>query len=87
MLRRLLRFLVLGSALGLSSAGYRADSVAAAQSDSATGAAAGVRSRTDALPSWNDGPAKKELLYFLWRVTREDGPDFVPADARVVFPR
>ena len=83
MLSRLLGFLVLASAVGLSSAGYRTDSVAAAQSDSATGAAAGVLSRTNALPSWDDGPAKKELLYFLWRVTREGGPDFVPADARI----
>ena len=83
MLSRLLGFLVLASAVGLSSAGYRTDSVAAAQSDSATGAAAGVPPRTNALPSWNDGPAKKELLYFLWRVTREGGPDFVPADARI----
>jgi hypothetical protein len=65
MLSRLLGFLVVASAIGLSSAGYRPDSVAAAQSDSATGA------------------AKKELLYFLWRVTREGGPDFVPADARI----
>jgi hypothetical protein len=83
MLSRLLGFLVVASAIGLSSAGYRADSVAAARSDSATGAAAGVPPRTNALPSWNDGPAKKELLYFLWRVTREGGPDFVPADARI----
>jgi phosphoglycolate phosphatase-like HAD superfamily hydrolase len=35
------------------------------------------------LPSWNDGPAKKEILYFVWRVTREGGPDFVPSEARV----
>lgn len=83
MLSRLFGFVVLASAIGLSSAGYRTDSVAAAQSDAATGAAATVLSRTNALPSWNDGPAKKELLYFLWRVTREGGPDFVPADARI----
>src|SRR5262245_21563225 len=83
MLSRLFGFVVLASAIGLSAAGYRADSVTAAQSDAATGAAATVLSRTNALPSWNDSPAKKELLYFLWRVTREGGPDFVPADARI----
>src|SRR5262245_14377840 len=83
MLSRLLGFLVLASAIELSSASYRADSVVAAQSDSATGTAAGVLSKTNALPSWNDGPAKKELLYFLWRVTREGGLDYVPADARI----
>jgi phosphoglycolate phosphatase-like HAD superfamily hydrolase len=37
----------------------------------------------DPLPSWNDGPAKKALLDFVSRVTREGGPDFVPVPERV----
>lgn len=37
----------------------------------------------DPLPSWNDGPTKAALLDFVERVTREGGPDFVPADARI----
>jgi hypothetical protein len=31
---------------------------------------------TDALPSWNEGPAKKSIVDFVARVTREGGPDF-----------
>ena len=33
---------------------------------------------TDALPSWNDGEARQQILDFVARVTDEDGPDFVP---------
>jgi phosphoglycolate phosphatase-like HAD superfamily hydrolase len=46
-------------------------------------AAVAVKSTDDPLPSWNDGGAKKEILYFVWRVTKEGGPDFVPSDARI----
>jgi phosphoserine phosphatase len=35
------------------------------------------------LPSWNDGPAKKTLIDFVGRTTREGAPDFVPATERV----
>lgn len=38
------------------------------------------------LPSWNDGPAKKAILAFVERVTKEGSPDFVPvADRIAVF--
>jgi phosphoglycolate phosphatase-like HAD superfamily hydrolase len=37
----------------------------------------------DPLPSWNDGPAKKALLDFVAKVTREGGPDFVPKPERI----
>ena len=37
----------------------------------------------DALPSWNDGPAKRAILDFVRRVTREGTADFVPPPARI----
>lgn len=40
----------------------------------------------DALPSWNDGPARAAILDFVARATDEGGPDFVPeADRIAVF--
>ena len=41
------------------------------------------RAKTDQLPSWADGAAKKALLDFVARVTKEGGPDFVPAPERI----
>ena len=38
---------------------------------------------TDALPSWNDGAAKKSIVDFIARVTGEGGPDFVPPSERI----
>lgn len=38
---------------------------------------------TDPLPSWRDGPRKRALLDFVAAVTREGGPDFVPAPERI----
>jgi len=49
----------------------------------AVGPAAGARADTDALPSWNDGPAKAAIVDFIARVTAEGGPDFVPAAERI----
>lgn len=37
----------------------------------------------DPLPSWNDGAAKRGIIDFVTRVTRESGPDFVPVVDRV----
>ena len=37
----------------------------------------------DALPSWNDGAAKKSVVEFVERVTKEGGPDFVPPAERI----
>jgi hypothetical protein len=37
----------------------------------------------DPLPSWDDGPAKRAIVAFVGRVTKESGPDFVPAPERV----
>jgi phosphoglycolate phosphatase-like HAD superfamily hydrolase len=35
------------------------------------------------LASWNEGPAKSQILDFVARVTRQGGPDFVPAAERL----
>jgi haloacid dehalogenase-like hydrolase len=37
----------------------------------------------DALPSWNDGAAKRAIVDFIARVTREGGSDFVPPAERI----
>ena len=37
----------------------------------------------DPLPSWNEGAAKKSIVAFVEKVTKE-GPDFVPAAERIV---
>jgi phosphoserine phosphatase len=37
----------------------------------------------DPLPSWNEGAAKAAIVGFVARVTREDGPDFVPPSERI----
>src|SRR3954468_13849466 len=36
-----------------------------------------------ALPSWNDGPAKRAILDFVRRVTTPGGPDLVPPEDRI----
>ena len=37
----------------------------------------------DALPSWNAGAARDAIVAFVARVTRQDGPDFVPPSERI----
>lgn len=37
----------------------------------------------DPLPSWNDGEAKRGIIDFVTRVTREGGPDFTPVADRI----
>lgn len=37
----------------------------------------------DPLPSWSDEHVKAAILDFVARVTKEGGPDFVPAPARI----
>jgi hypothetical protein len=37
----------------------------------------------DPLPSWNDGASRKAIVDFVARITREGGPDFVPAPERI----
>ena len=35
------------------------------------------------MPSWNDGPAKKSIVDFVAKVTKEGSPDFVPPAERI----
>src|SRR6516225_744389 len=37
----------------------------------------------DPLHSWNDGAAKRAIMTFVVRVTREGSPDFVPVEDRI----
>ena len=45
--------------------------------------AAGIARAADALPSWNDGPAKASVLAFVQAVTDKSGKDFVPPAQRI----
>jgi phosphoglycolate phosphatase-like HAD superfamily hydrolase len=38
---------------------------------------------TDPLPSWNEGPAKQDILSFVAAVTNQSGPDYVPPAERI----
>jgi phosphoglycolate phosphatase-like HAD superfamily hydrolase len=38
----------------------------------------------DPLPSWSDGAAKKSIIGFVEKVTKEGSPDFVPPNERIV---
>jgi phosphoglycolate phosphatase-like HAD superfamily hydrolase len=39
--------------------------------------------QADALPSWNDGPAKQTIIDFVAKVTQAGSADFVPPDQRI----
>ena len=39
--------------------------------------------QTDALPSWNDGPAKKAIVEFVQTTTTQGSPKFVPPAERI----
>src|SRR5262249_31437507 len=60
-------------------------SPAGAASPTAQRPAAGAPTAADVdpLPSWNSGAAKDAIVAFVARVTREDGPDFVPPSERI----
>ena len=48
--------------------------------------AATVRASDDPLSSWNEGPAKKSIVDFVEKVTKESSPDFVsPAERIATF--
>ena len=42
------------------------------------------RQKTDPLPSWNDGPAKRAILDFVRITTDKSNPKFVPPEQRIV---
>ena len=43
----------------------------------------GIVHAADPLPSWNDGAAKKAIVEFVSKVTKEGGPEFVPSAERI----
>jgi hypothetical protein len=42
-----------------------------------------AHAQSDPLPSWNDGAAKKSIVDFVGRITKEGGSDFVPVPERI----
>jgi hypothetical protein len=46
-------------------------------------AASTAAAPADALASWNDGAARRAIVAFVDRVTKDGGPDFVPAPERI----
>jgi phosphoglycolate phosphatase-like HAD superfamily hydrolase len=50
---------------------------------SGQGSAAAATPAAGPLPSWNDGSARRTILDFVARVTRQGGPDFVPPSERI----
>jgi phosphoglycolate phosphatase-like HAD superfamily hydrolase len=42
-----------------------------------------AQAETDPLPSWNDGKAKRSMIDFVGRVTKQGSPDFVPPAERI----
>ena len=42
-----------------------------------------AQAQTDPLPSWNDGAAKKTIVDFVARVSREGSPDYVAPELRI----
>ena len=48
-----------------------------------TSALAEAPTTTNALPSWNDGAAKKAIVDFVKATTDPSSPDFVPPEARI----
>jgi phosphoserine phosphatase len=49
----------------------------------ALGLVATVTYAQEALPSWNDGPAKQAILEFVKTTTTQGSPQFVPPEARI----
>jgi hypothetical protein len=43
----------------------------------------GAYAQTDPLSSWNDGPAKKSIVDFVTRVSKEGGPYFIAVPERI----
>jgi hypothetical protein len=78
--RKILAAMILltsGAMLGWLASGKPLAPAVQAQSEKADKVAA------DVLPSWNDGPAKKDILAFVHKVTTHGGPDFIPVAERI----
>jgi phosphoglycolate phosphatase-like HAD superfamily hydrolase len=65
------------------SAASRDGGAPASAAESLPAQAARPAAAADPLPSWNAGAAKDAIVAFVARVTREGGPDFVPAPERI----
>ena len=63
--------------------GTRTKNLMAAALVGAMALAPTVAHATDPLPSWSDGAAKQAIVNFVMKVTKEGGPDFVPAAERI----
>ena len=61
----------------------RRDYIIAAALAGALTLVTGAAHAADPLPSWNDGAAKKAIIDFVAKVTKEGAPDFVPAAERI----
>jgi len=59
------------------------DPAAVSDGRAAGASPASARAAADPLPSWNEGAAKAAIVAFVERVSREDGPDFVPPGERI----
>ena len=46
---------------------------------------ANMAQAADALPSWNDGPARRSIVEFVARVTTPGSPEFVPIAERIAL--
>jgi hypothetical protein len=46
-------------------------------------ASAPAQETADPLPSWNEGPARKAIVEFVAKMTKAEGPDFVPPAERI----
>lgn len=46
------------------------------------GIATGALAQSDALPSWNDGPARQAIVEFVQKTTDTSSPDFAPPAER-----
>src|SRR5262245_2443021 len=80
-MKRLLPILIVSLFCACSGTADPGGSPVATQSPSSP--AASAPATADVLRSWNDGAAKRGIVEFVGRVTREGGPDFVPVSERI----
>jgi phosphoglycolate phosphatase-like HAD superfamily hydrolase len=71
------------AAISVACAGEPGTGPATSPAAAPPAASASASASADALPSWNDGAAKRAIVAFVGRVTKEGGPDFVPVAERI----
>jgi phosphoserine phosphatase len=78
------RRILIAGAVGVVAILGQAVALGQSQPVTTVGAALAAPARgADPLSSWNEGPAKKAIVAFVEKVTKEGSPDFVPAAERV----